>query len=119
MSRAEMLAAIGLQSKRSAAGYVLPAIGMFGVGILCGAGLGLLFAPRTGREMRREIGTRVNTVASKLKENANKLKTKMKAAKDEVESSIDEARESLYGSSDYSGSTDVGMDVGRRTGLST
>ena len=116
MTRDDFLASLGLQSRRSAAVYILPAVGMFGVGLLAGAGLGLMFAPRTGREMRRELGTRVSDVT-------NKIKQRVRRAGDEVSSSIDE-NQSLYGGSDYSNSTEdyssglgSGMDTGRRTGL--
>ena len=78
-----------------------------------GAGLGLLFAPRTGRETRREIGTRMSDMT-------RKLKTKMRRTADEVGSSLDDARDSLYGgNSDYSSTSDLGMDTGRRTGLTS
>ncbi len=122
MNRDDILASLGLQTRRSAAGYVLPAIGMFGVGILTGAGLGLLFAPRTGREMRRELGTRMNDLGTKVsdatKQVTTKIKQKVARAKDEVTSSLDEARDSLYDDNDYSsGLGGNGMDSGRRTGL--
>ena len=39
------LAAIGLQPRRSASDYILPALGLFSVGVLVGAGLGLMLAP--------------------------------------------------------------------------
>ena len=122
MNRNDILASMGLQTRRSSAGYVLPALGMFGVGILTGAGLGLLFAPRTGREMRRELGTRMNDLGHKVtdatKQVTNKIKTKMRRAADEVEASLEDARDSLYEESDYStGLGGNGMDTGRRTGL--
>jgi hypothetical protein len=37
----------------------LDAIGLFGAGVIVGAGLALLLAPRSGRELRERIGTRV------------------------------------------------------------
>jgi hypothetical protein len=49
------LAAIGLQPRRSAADYLLPALGLFSVGMLVGAGLGLLLAPKRGRELRGDL----------------------------------------------------------------
>lgn len=49
------LAALGLQSRRSAADYILPSIGLFSVGLLVGAGLGLLLAPKRGQELRGEL----------------------------------------------------------------
>jgi hypothetical protein len=111
MSRDDILGSLGLQTRRSPAGYLLPALGMFGVGLLAGAGLGMLFAPRTGREIRRELGTRVSDMTTKLK-------TKMRRTKDEVAASLEDARDSLYGgNSEYSPAADLGMDSGRRTGL--
>ena len=114
MTRDDFLASLGLQSRRSAAVYVLPAIGMFGVGLLAGAGLGLMFAPRTGREMRRELGTRVTDVTNKIKQRVRR------GSNDMMSSDIDE-NQSLYGGSDYSNSAEDfstglggGMDSGRR-----
>ena len=49
------LAAIGLQPRRSAADYILPALGLFSVGVLVGAGLGLLLAPKRGQELRGDL----------------------------------------------------------------
>ena len=39
---------------------VLDAIGLFGAGVVVGAGLALLLAPRPGRELRERIGARVS-----------------------------------------------------------
>src|SRR5687768_5006816 len=55
------LAAIGLQTRRSPTDYILPALGLFGVGVLVGAGLGLLLAPKQGRELRGDIGRTFNS----------------------------------------------------------
>ena len=51
----DVLAAIGLEPKRSVAGVILPAAGFFAVGILAGVGLGLLFAPKAGYELREDL----------------------------------------------------------------
>jgi hypothetical protein len=65
------LAAIGLQPRRSASDYILPALGLFGVGMLVGAGLGLLLAPKQGRELRgdinRGLSTAVHGVSARLR----------------------------------------------------
>lgn len=125
MSRDDLLAGLGLQTRRSAAAYVVPAISMFAVGILAGAGLGLLFAPSSGNETRRQIGTKVNDVTSRVKTKLQELQQK---AKNEMSHTVESARDSLYGNSDYSASTDygtsglgsdLGMDTGRRTGLTS
>jgi gas vesicle protein len=64
-----LLGALGLQTKSQTADFLLPALGLFGVGLLIGTGVGLLVAPRSGREMRRRIkqgveGVRERAVAA-------------------------------------------------------
>ncbi|MBL8946950.1 MAG: YtxH domain-containing protein [Myxococcales bacterium] len=61
------LAAIGLQPRRSASDYILPALGLFSVGVLVGAGLGLMLAPKRGVELRGELGRKVRGVGAKLR----------------------------------------------------
>ena len=55
----DLLNALGLQTRRSVGDYMLPALGIFGVGLLVGAGIGLLFAPKTGSDLRHQIGSRI------------------------------------------------------------
>ena len=55
----DVLSALGLQTRRSTGEYLLPALGIFGVGLLVGAGIGLLFAPKAGTDLRQQIGSRI------------------------------------------------------------
>jgi hypothetical protein len=55
----DVLSALGLQTRRSTGDYLLPALGIFGVGLLVGAGIGLLFAPKAGYDLRQQIGSRI------------------------------------------------------------
>ena len=61
------LAAIGLQPRRTATDYILPVVGIFGVGVLVGAGLGLMFAPKRGSELRGDIGRRARGIGARLR----------------------------------------------------
>jgi hypothetical protein len=61
----DVLAMLGLETKRSTLGVILPAVGFFGVGILAGVGLGLLFAPKPGSELREELGEQVKQAVKK------------------------------------------------------
>lgn len=67
----DYLAAIGLETKRSAVGVVAPAIGFFAVGILAGVGLGMLFAPKAGYELREDLSEQMKTAMNKTKDTAD------------------------------------------------
>lgn len=67
------LAAIGLQPRRTTTDYILPVIGIFGVGVLVGAGLGLMLAPKRGSELRGDIRDRARSVASRLRRRGQEL----------------------------------------------
>ncbi len=62
----DVLELMGLQSRRSAADYVLPTIGVFSLGLLVGAGLGLLLAPKSGRELRDDLRTKLDSGRDQL-----------------------------------------------------
>jgi hypothetical protein len=63
ISKDELLSKLGLETKPSAGQMIVSAIGPFGVGMLLGAGVALLFAPKSGRKLREDIRTRINTDA--------------------------------------------------------
>jgi hypothetical protein len=64
-SSEDIIRALGLQVRRNGSD-VVPSVALFGAGLLVGAGLALLFAPSSGRELREEIGER----AAELKDRA-------------------------------------------------
>ncbi|MDX2165778.1 MAG: YtxH domain-containing protein [Deltaproteobacteria bacterium] len=53
----DLIKLAGLQ-RQSRGGDLLPGMALFGAGLLVGAGLALLLAPTSGRELREEIGER-------------------------------------------------------------
>lgn len=56
----DILEMIGLASRRSAAERMMPSLALFGAGILLGVGLGLMLAPKPGREVRDDLRERLN-----------------------------------------------------------
>ena len=54
-----ILGALGLQ-RQGSSDVVAPMVGAFIVGGLIGAGLALLFSPKSGEELRRDLGQRVD-----------------------------------------------------------
>jgi hypothetical protein len=69
--REDILAAIGLEPKRSTSQVVVPAIGFFAVGILAGVGLGMLFAPKPGYELREDLSEQMKGAVKKGQDMAN------------------------------------------------
>ena len=61
LSREDLLNSLGLQRKSTAMDWVLPGVGLFAVGIIVGAGLGLLFAPKSGAELRSDLADRLSS----------------------------------------------------------
>lgn len=82
ISRDDILSSLGLQSRRSAADLVLPALGLFGVGLVVGAGLGLLFAPKSGAETREVIGGGISSVARKVTSRIRRTREEMTDGED-------------------------------------
>ena len=55
MDKDDLLGLIGLQTKRSFTNELLGSLGTFGIGLLVGAGVALLLAPKPGRELRHDL----------------------------------------------------------------
>jgi hypothetical protein len=54
----DVLEKLGLESRKDPLDYLLPAIGLFGAGLAVGCGIGLMLAPKSGKEFRAELGER-------------------------------------------------------------
>jgi gas vesicle protein len=50
---------VGLEARRSVGEKVVTSLAIFGAGVLVGVGLGLMLAPRPGRELRSELRQRL------------------------------------------------------------
>jgi hypothetical protein len=59
MDKDDFLGLIGLQSKRSFTSEMLSTLGTFGIGLLVGAGVALLLAPKPGRDLRHDIRNKI------------------------------------------------------------
>jgi hypothetical protein len=58
LSKDDILSALGLASKPTDSERLLSAVGIFGVGLLVGAGAALLFAPKSGQGLREDLSER-------------------------------------------------------------
>jgi hypothetical protein len=57
-TKEQILERLGLTPKPDFFDYLLPAAGIFAAGILLGAGLGLMMAPKPGAELREDLAAR-------------------------------------------------------------
>src|SRR6202158_2545243 len=79
-SKDEISNAIGLQPRQTITTEMIAALGAFGTGIVIGAGLALLFAPKTGRELRQDIADRLGDLATGLTNGDNSHETPPRSA---------------------------------------
>lgn len=63
----DIIRALGLHgARRSSGNDVIPSVALFGAGLLVGAGLALLLAPTSGRELREEIVDRAGELRDRV-----------------------------------------------------
>lgn len=62
MSKEDILSSLGLASKPSTGEWVLGTFGLFGLGLLVGASVALLIAPKPGTDLRRDLGQKFSKI---------------------------------------------------------
>jgi YtxH-like protein len=75
LDRDDLLDWVGLQRSGSN-DWVVPALTALGVGLLVGAGLGLLLAPKPGAELRDDLRDRLRNAQDALPERLRSAATK-------------------------------------------
>jgi gas vesicle protein len=68
LDKDELLGLLGLESKRSTSTWLAGTLTTFGIGILVGAGVALMVAPKAGRELRGDIRDRLRRAPDDLSE---------------------------------------------------
>ncbi len=72
LDRDAILDRLGLE-ERSPAGDFFTGLGLFSIGVLVGAGLGLMFAPKRGDEMRAALNDAVRNRMGRAQDMAHEL----------------------------------------------
>jgi gas vesicle protein len=67
-SKQRLLEALGLEEKPSAFSVLMGALGTFALGALVGAGVGLLSAPKPGRELRSKLRKQLGRYQDELEQ---------------------------------------------------
>jgi len=78
-SKEDIAGAIGLETRTSPTVDILTALGAFGVGMILGAGLALLFAPKAGHEIRRDLATKIGEMGEHVRGEAPRPATSASA----------------------------------------
>ena len=60
MDKDDFLGLLGLETKHSFTNQLLGTLGTFGIGLLVGAGVALLLAPKAGSELRHDLRTKLH-----------------------------------------------------------
>jgi gas vesicle protein len=68
LDKEDILEMLGLESKQSTAGWLAGTLGTFGVGLLVGAGIALMLAPKPGRELREDLRERLRRAPDDVNE---------------------------------------------------
>ena len=71
LDKEELLGMLGLTTKPSTVRWLSGALGTFGMGILVGAGIALMLAPKPGRELRGDIRERLRRAPDDMREAVN------------------------------------------------
>lgn len=71
LTKHDILAAIGLEARSSTAGRVFGSLGIFTVGAVVGAAAALLLTPKTGQDLREDLGQRLRSLRETAEENAD------------------------------------------------
>ena len=65
VGRENLLERLGLEHKRSNMEIVVPALSVFSAGVILGAALGILFAPKRGEELRGDLRHRLDDLRTR------------------------------------------------------
>jgi gas vesicle protein len=80
LDKDEILGMLGLETKQSTSGWVAGTLTTFGIGMLVGAGVALMLAPKAGRELRGDIRERLRRAPDDLSEAVGSVVSRAESA---------------------------------------
>jgi hypothetical protein len=95
MDKDDFLNMLGLETQRSTVDYLIPALALFGVGLLVGTGVGLLVAPRPGRELRADLGRRLQEAPEALGRIPQRASAALRRGAEKLEDRAEQVEESM------------------------
>ena len=89
----DVLAKLGLQTRTTARDYVFPALGIFGLGMLIGAGIVAVSVPT----VREQLRTGMRRAGSKMRDMGEQAREKMEMAREKMEDAAEQIKERVTG----------------------
>lgn len=92
LDKDDFLNMLGLETKRNPVDYMVPALALFGVGVIVGTGIGLLVAPRPGRELRQDIAARIHQAPEAMARLPQRANDAMHRVSDQIAEKMNEGK---------------------------
>lgn len=89
LDKDDFLNMLGLETKRNTVDYLVPALALFGVGVVVGTGIGLLVAPRPGRELRQDLAQRLQNAPEAMSQLPQRANAAMHRVSDQIAEKMD------------------------------
>lgn len=86
---------LGLETKRNTVDYLVPALALFGVGVLVGTGIGLLVAPKPGKELREDIAQRLQQAPEAMARLPQRANDAMHRVSDQIAEKMQDGKGSI------------------------
>ena len=80
MDKDDFLGILGLESKHSLTNQLLGTLGTFGIGLLVGAGVALLLAPKAGSDLRHDLRAKLHCNGKSVEANGTEATGASEAA---------------------------------------
>jgi hypothetical protein len=92
LDKDDFLNMLGLEAKRNTVDYMVPALAVFGVGLIVGTGIGLLVAPRPGRELREDIAQRLQKAPEMMSQLPQRANDAMHRVSDQISEKLHDGK---------------------------
>jgi hypothetical protein len=92
LDKDDVLQLLGLETRRSNMDYLVPSLAILGVGLLVGTGLGLLVAPRPGRELREDLAKRIQDMPETMSALPKRASEAMHRASEQLNDHVEDRK---------------------------
>ncbi|MEY3210781.1 MAG: hypothetical protein RIT28_1262 [Pseudomonadota bacterium] len=92
LDKDDVLQLLGLETRRTNMDYLVPSLAILGLGLLVGTGLGLLVAPRPGRELREDLAKRIQDMPETMSALPKRASDAIHRASEQISDHVDDRK---------------------------